>query len=119
MSVLSDWSTIRFAGKNIWSIARQPLLVEWGIYPSNPDRVIINCPQSISESDYEKVRNFAIQIRDALSPYSTTWAVRVTWPVTVPSYAAVPNQWPPPPPYIIPPLPPTTPPTSNDKIYYA
>ncbi len=96
MNIFLEWSKIRFAGKSIWSIARRPLLVEWGVYPSNPDRILINCPDSITESDYEKVRNFAIQIREALNAYSTAWTVRVTWPVAAPSYAALPNQWPPP-----------------------
>lgn len=118
MSIASDWSTIRIAGKQIWGIAKQPLLVEWGLFPSNPDRVVVNCPPSLPEGQYEQVRNFAIQIRDTLAAYSTTWTVRVSWPVTVPSWAAVPGQQPPPPPIIIPPLPPTTPPTVNDRIYY-
>ena len=118
MSVATDWDTIRMAGKQIWTIAKQPLLVEWGMFPSNHDRVVINCPSSLPESQYEQVRNFAIQIRDTLAEYSTSWTVRVSWPVNVPPYAAAPAQSPPPPPIIIPTLPRTTPPTVNDRTYY-
>lgn len=118
MSVASDWRDIRIAGKQIWNIARKPLLVEWGIFPSNPDRVVIVCPASLPENQYEQVRNFGIQIRDILATYSTQWTVRISWPIEPPTYAAVPNQDPPPPPAIIPPLPPTTPPTVNDRTYY-
>lgn len=120
MSVAQDWKTIRLAGKNIWTIAKKPLLIEWGFFQSNPDRVVIVCPASLPESQYEQVRNFGIQIRDTLAAYSTSWTVRITWPIQPPPlpFAAVPNQDPPPPPIIIPPLPRTTPPTSNDRTYY-